>query len=84
MADTRSKLIGIHSHASDLAISPFIDLDGGLFLHISKNRNANGLGLEFRGVHPMAEKTYIVKFRPPDLGGVQTVIASTVEIHLNN
>jgi hypothetical protein len=29
----------------------------------------------------MAEKTYIVKFRPPDLGGVQTVIASTVEIH---
>ena len=29
----------------------------------------------------MAEKAYIVKFKPPALGVVHTVIASTVEIH---
>jgi hypothetical protein len=29
----------------------------------------------------MVERTYIVKFKPTALGGVQTVIASTVEIH---
>ena len=29
----------------------------------------------------MADKTYIVKFKPSALGVVQTVVASTVEIH---
>ena len=29
----------------------------------------------------MADKAYIVKFKPQALGVVQTVIASTVEIH---
>jgi hypothetical protein len=32
------------------------------------------------GYH-VANKTYIVKFKPPSLGHSQTVIASTVEIH---
>ena len=29
----------------------------------------------------MADKAYIVKFKPSALGVVQTVVASTVEIH---
>lgn len=29
----------------------------------------------------MADKAYIVKFKPQALGVVQTVVASTVEIH---
>jgi hypothetical protein len=29
----------------------------------------------------MVDKTYIVKFKPPALGVVQTVVASTVEVH---
>ena len=35
----------------------------------------------FRRGHPMASKTYVVKFKLPALGVVHTVIASTVEIH---
>jgi hypothetical protein len=29
----------------------------------------------------MGEKAFIVKFKPPGLGHIRTVIASTVEIH---
>jgi hypothetical protein len=29
----------------------------------------------------MAERMYIVKFKPPGLGTVQTVVAATVEVH---
>ena len=38
-------------------------------------------GLKFSGYSPMAYKAYLVKFKPPALGAVQTVIASTVEVH---
>lgn len=29
----------------------------------------------------MADKTYIVKFKPPALGAIQVVVASTVKVH---
>src|SRR5580692_3806380 len=34
-----------------------------------------------KGGHVMPDRAYLVKFKPPALGAVQTVVASTVEIH---